>query len=48
VTLNTSKTQKVRVFLLGADGKVVESKDITIQKPYVKEETVDLNTLTFA
>jgi hypothetical protein len=36
------------VFLLGADGKVVESKDITVQKPYVKEETVDLNTLTFA
>jgi hypothetical protein len=35
------------VILLDANGKTVDSKDITIVKNYVKEENIDLSKVTF-
>jgi hypothetical protein len=45
--LNKDKTQTFRIFLLDADQKTVESKDITITKNYIKEENVDLSKVNF-
>ncbi len=48
ITLNDKKTQTFRVFTLDEQFKVIESKDITIEKEYIKNEEVDINTLTFS
>ncbi|PZM86602.1 hypothetical protein DLH72_00435, partial [Candidatus Gracilibacteria bacterium] len=38
INLNTLKTQKIRIFLKDSSNKVIETKDITIIKEYIKEE----------
>jgi len=47
VWLNDKKTQKVRVFLLDLNWEVIDSKDIEIEKEYIKDEEVDLGKVVF-
>jgi hypothetical protein len=48
IVLNENKIQNARVFLLDGAKKVVESSDIKIIKSYIKEETVNLDELSFS
>jgi len=47
VKLNDKKFQKVRIFTKNIDNELVDSKDITIVKNYIQEETIDLNSIVF-
>ncbi|MDD4151215.1 MAG: PKD domain-containing protein, partial [Candidatus Gracilibacteria bacterium] len=48
VTLNNNKFQNVRIFLLDSDNKIVSSQDLKIVKNYIKEENIDLDSLSFS
>jgi len=48
IVLNENKKQTFRIFLLDSQSKIIESKDITIEKEYIKDEEIDINTLTFS
>ncbi len=47
IVLNDKKTQKSRVFTLDWSGQILDSKDILINKNYVKEEDVDIDAIIF-
>jgi hypothetical protein len=48
ITLNDNKTQNIKVSLLDADKKVVSSQEIKVTKDYIKEENIDLDSLSFS
>ncbi|MDD5213581.1 MAG: PKD domain-containing protein [Candidatus Gracilibacteria bacterium] len=48
VTLNDNKTQNIKVSLLDANKKVVSSQEIKVTKDYIKEENIDLDSLSFS
>jgi len=47
IPLNNFKTQKIRIFIKDADGNVLWSKDITIEKTYVEETEIDPDSIVF-
>ena len=38
VTLNWQKIQKIRIFLKDTSNKVIETRDLTIEKEFIKED----------
>ena len=47
VELNKNRIQTIRVFIKDEDSIVVASKDIIIQKEYIKENEINLNDIIF-
>ncbi|MDD5770218.1 MAG: PKD domain-containing protein, partial [Candidatus Gracilibacteria bacterium] len=47
IILNDKKTQTFRVYLLDSSGKTTDSRDIVIQKKYIKDEEIDLSKVIF-
>lgn len=47
IPLNERKVQKVRVFIVNHLWEIAESQDIVITKNYIKEDDIDLTTITF-
>ncbi len=47
ILLNEKKTQKIRIFILDENKKLIDSKDLLITKNYIKEELIDLQKFKF-
>ena len=47
IPLSDTRIQKVRVFLIDASGKVLDSQDIQIEKTYIEEKSEDMSTIVF-
>lgn len=47
IPLTVFKTQKIRVFTKDADGNILGTQDITIEKAYVEEENIDPDSIIF-
>lgn len=47
IPLSQYKTQKVRIFIKDADGNVLASEDIEIEKTYIEETEIDPSTIIF-
>ena len=45
IELNNQKIQKIRIFLKDWDNKVIETKDLTIEKQYVKDEQISTDEI---
>lgn len=47
IPLNEFSTQNIRVFLRDAQGNVIATQDITIEKTYIEETNIDPDTIVF-
>lgn len=48
IELNKNKSQKIRVFTLDSDEKLIDVYDFTIEKDYIVEQEIDLDAIEFA
>jgi hypothetical protein len=47
IELNDNKTQKVRVYTLDENEKLIDTYDFVIEKSYIEEQVIDLDTIEF-
>jgi len=47
IPLSPFKTQKVRMYVKNAEGSIIGSQDILIEKTYIKEKDIDPSTIIF-